>query len=319
MLYSIIIPHRNILDLLSRCLDSIPCRDDTEVIVVDDNSTDSDHLLNYFSNLNRKDVTFIRTTEGRGAGYARNVGLSYATGVWVIFADADDFFADDFGAILNEYKYSDKDILYFRKGAVLSENVRVKSNRDLWLDKLFDAYFKDGDDLQIRCFQWAPWGKIIKRSLIEDNDIRFDEIPFSNDVIFGVSAGLAAKKVHIIDRVMYYVTERRGSLTYSFGSKDGELDIRCRVAFRAQQLYNRHKVDIENIQIPYLLTLMLRYDRKLFWHFFSRLPEIRLPQWKVAYQIMIRVLLMIRNKIASVFFRWAVTLNLRPRVDAGVE
>ena len=36
--YSVIIPHKNIPKLLQRCLDSIPVRDDLQVIVVDDNS-----------------------------------------------------------------------------------------------------------------------------------------------------------------------------------------------------------------------------------------------------------------------------------------
>ena len=38
MLYSFVIPHKNSLDLLQRCLDSIPVRSDIEIIVVDDNS-----------------------------------------------------------------------------------------------------------------------------------------------------------------------------------------------------------------------------------------------------------------------------------------
>ncbi len=36
--YSIIIPHKNSAKLLQYCLDSIPIRDDVQVIVVDDNS-----------------------------------------------------------------------------------------------------------------------------------------------------------------------------------------------------------------------------------------------------------------------------------------
>ena len=36
--YSIVIPHKNAQDLLKYCLDSIPIRDDIQVIVVDDNS-----------------------------------------------------------------------------------------------------------------------------------------------------------------------------------------------------------------------------------------------------------------------------------------
>lgn len=46
--YSIIIPHKNIPQLLQRCLDSIPIRDDVQVIVVDDNSdTDKVNFDNF--------------------------------------------------------------------------------------------------------------------------------------------------------------------------------------------------------------------------------------------------------------------------------
>ena len=39
IVYSFIIPHKNSLQLLKRCLSSIPIRADIEVIVIDDNST----------------------------------------------------------------------------------------------------------------------------------------------------------------------------------------------------------------------------------------------------------------------------------------
>ncbi len=39
IVYSIIIPHKNIPLLLQRCLDSIPQREDIQIIVVDDNSS----------------------------------------------------------------------------------------------------------------------------------------------------------------------------------------------------------------------------------------------------------------------------------------
>ena len=38
IIYSIIIFHKNCPDLLQRCLDFIPCREDLQIIVVDDNS-----------------------------------------------------------------------------------------------------------------------------------------------------------------------------------------------------------------------------------------------------------------------------------------
>ena len=47
--YTVIIPHKNCPDLLQRALDSIPEKDDIQVIIVDDNSdasiVDFDNLI----------------------------------------------------------------------------------------------------------------------------------------------------------------------------------------------------------------------------------------------------------------------------------
>ena len=88
--YSIIIPHKNIPDLLKRCLDSIPRRNDVQIIVVDDNSDPEKVDFSNFPGVGEKCVEVYFTKEGKGAGFARNVGLKYAIGKWVLFADADD-------------------------------------------------------------------------------------------------------------------------------------------------------------------------------------------------------------------------------------
>ena len=66
--YSIIIPHKNIPNLLQRCLDSIPNREDVQIIVVDDNSDPNIVDFDKFPGLNRCNVEVIFTKEGKGAG-----------------------------------------------------------------------------------------------------------------------------------------------------------------------------------------------------------------------------------------------------------
>ena len=88
--YSVIIPHHNIPALLQRCLDSIPERDDIQIIVVDDNSDSNKVDFKKFPGIGRRNVEIYYTKEGKGAGFARNVGLKYAKGRYLIFADADD-------------------------------------------------------------------------------------------------------------------------------------------------------------------------------------------------------------------------------------
>jgi len=52
--YSFVIPHYNTPDLLQRLIDSIPQREDIEVIVVDDNSDDDKK-----ARVSRPDVNII--------------------------------------------------------------------------------------------------------------------------------------------------------------------------------------------------------------------------------------------------------------------
>ena len=87
--YTIIIPHKNCPDLLKRCVDSIPVRDDVQIIVVDDNS-DEDKK----PSIERKgmEVVLLDASSSKGAGRARNVGLKHAKGKWLLFADADDYY-----------------------------------------------------------------------------------------------------------------------------------------------------------------------------------------------------------------------------------
>lgn len=59
-LFSIIIPHYDIPDLLMRCLESIPVSEDIQVIVVDDNSADADTYLDRYPELSRPLFKVIR-------------------------------------------------------------------------------------------------------------------------------------------------------------------------------------------------------------------------------------------------------------------
>ena len=83
MVFSIIIPHRNSVNTLPRLFNSIPDRDDLEIIVVDNSPVP----------LKREQITTTRTFNlyysepNRGAGGARNVGIEQAKGKWFIFAD----------------------------------------------------------------------------------------------------------------------------------------------------------------------------------------------------------------------------------------
>ena len=76
--YSIIIPHKNTPRLLERCLYSIPTWDEIQIIIIDDNSNSESVDFSHFPGNGRKNTEVLFTKEGKGAGYARNIGLSHA-------------------------------------------------------------------------------------------------------------------------------------------------------------------------------------------------------------------------------------------------
>ena len=209
--FTIIIPHKNIPILLQRCLDSIPERDDIQIIVVDDNSDPDKVDFSTFPGLDRKNTEVYFTKEGKGAGYARNVGLLHAKGKWLLFADADDFFTPDLNIVLDIYKDSEYDVIYFKIKSVDSETLSP-ANRDEYINNLLEESQKTGNrDLLILVV--APWGRFVRRTLIENNNILFQESRYDNDVHFCARLATDTTNILISDFVFYCITYRQGSLT----------------------------------------------------------------------------------------------------------
>ena len=216
--YSIIIPHKNIPKLLQRCLDSIPRREDIQIIVVDDNS-DADKVD--FANFPGLDdpyveVVFGKNENGRkGAGYARNLGLERAKGKWLLFADADDFFNKGFLEITDKYCNSDIDILYFSATSIDSKTGKP-ADRNKDMVKIINNYDPAvpvaRDDLIYR--NWTPWSKMFNHKFIIKNDLFFEEVTIGNDALFVMQAGEKTAKIAVDRFPIYCVTYNGNSLTY---------------------------------------------------------------------------------------------------------
>ena len=272
-LFSVIIPHREIPDLLMRCLKSIPVSEDIQVIVVDDNSPEADTYLERYPELSRPYLKFIRTTKGGGAGYARNVGLDHAKGKWILFADSDDFFVEDMYDIICSYVDSEADVIYFKNRAVLSDNISIATNRDPHVNRIIDQYLTDGDEWPVRAQMFVPWAKMIKRNLMGKYNIRFDEVMYADDAFGVLQIGYYAVTIRVDDRVLYVVTTRPDSQTSHFCSKPNELRLRAEAAFRMDQFMLRNDFCREH-RLKFFLVKMFTHDRRLFKYYFFKLEEI---------------------------------------------
>lgn len=228
--YSIIIPHKNIPELLQRCLNSIPQRSDIQIIIVDDDSSSEIVDFENFPGLDRDGVEILFTKEGKGAGYARNCGLQRAKGNWIIFADADDFFNPCFMSAVDEYRNTDYDIVFFESNTVDSDTLEILSKR-------LNLSNGVGAEERLRYRHFVPWGKMISRCLIETNSISFDETMVSNDVMFSVKAGYYASKITACYREVYCATVRQNSLWHAmaYDSLLVRIDVACRYNYFLRQ------------------------------------------------------------------------------------
>lgn len=208
--YSFIIPHKNCPDLLQRCVDSIPERDDIQIIVVDDNS-DADKK----PAINRKgvEVILLDAEHSNGAGRARNVALEHAKGKWLMFADADDYFTNFLSGILDKYATDEITDMVFLNARMFNENDETLQFR---LNRLVDDYknHRTNAELLLRYTFWTPWSRMIKRKIITDNHILFDETMARNDKNFILECSSKAVSFEVEKNKIYnYFRPSYGSMT----------------------------------------------------------------------------------------------------------
>jgi glycosyltransferase involved in cell wall biosynthesis len=263
--YSIIIPHKNIPQLLQRCLDSIPRREDVQIIVVDDNSdTDKVDFAN-FPGLNDPyvEVVFGKNESGRkGPGYARNLGLERAKGKWLVFADADDFFNNPaFEEALDKYANSDADMICFASNAVDSDDTSIKlEDRPFAMGNIIKLA-KEKNDLDIVRYRTGTvcW-RFIKNDLIKKTKLKFQEIFYREDNFFAVQIGYNANQIILDDELaIYCYTYRKGSLTTKFQTQTGIINnfTVCKTIMKYLKKRNK-KIDFYNTDFIYAWNDLLK-------------------------------------------------------------
>lgn len=232
MNYSIIIPHKNSQSLLKRCLESIPQRDDVEIIVVDDNSDNIKEVKAVIALFPR--ATFY-ANEGVFAGGARNTGLRYAKGERILFIDADDFFHDGFLDVTDKYLHTDIDLVFFDTDSCDSDTLEKVATRCYALSDGVRA-----KDLEYLRWRVRPcWGKLFRAQYLYDNSISFDEVKASNDVMFSCMSSFYAKTFDINSFTLVCSTVNRDSLCHRMNKES--LDARYDVAVRFRRFAYEHR------------------------------------------------------------------------------
>lgn len=216
---SVIIPHYNSTDTLERLLATIPDREDVQVIVVDDRSSEEEReKLRSVAERYPHAEYYDNDREKKGAGTCRNIGLEKAEGEWLAFADADDYFLPGMYGIVSPYFTSDYEIVFFPPVSVKLPSGEPGDRHRMYETAvkmyLRDPSFANYMRMKASIGNAAPWSKMIRAQVVKKHNLKYSEIMYCNDAFFWVKAGLYAKKVAASPKRIYCVTDSDGSLTH---------------------------------------------------------------------------------------------------------
>lgn len=212
---SVIVPVYNVETYLNQCIESIinQTLKDIEIIFVNDGSTDkSREILDNYRNDSR--ITII-DKENEGSGAARNAGLNIARGNYIYFIDSDDYIERDmleklYNLTVHEsvdivqcgirkfYDNSDKEELLF-----YNENSMVVDYNSEEVIRKYLKYEIPG---------YVP-NKIIKRDLFINNNLRFPEGFYYEDMLPTLKMFRVANKVIVYKEALYNYRQRDGSIS----------------------------------------------------------------------------------------------------------
>lgn len=256
---SVIIPVYNVEKYLRQCIESIlnQTLSELELICVDDGSTDSS--LEILREYEKKDSRVkVLQQENLGAGAARNKGLKIATGKYLSFLDADDFFLPE----MLEETYNKCEAL---NAQICVYQVRRYNDvtKKTWFDKGSFRYeyipkkevfsYKDMPDYILDTFQNWAWNKLISHDLVKENNIQFQEILRTNDFLFVALCMTLAQRITVLEKPLVYY---RVGMKNNLQSTNYKYPLEFLKAFRAVKKELEEKGIFDEIERSYVNKIL---------------------------------------------------------------
>jgi glycosyltransferase involved in cell wall biosynthesis len=222
--FSIIVPVYNVEDYLSKCLDSILEQrySNYELILINDGSTDSSlEICKKYQKIYSQ-IILIDKKNG-GLSDARNTGLRESKGDYIIFTDSDDYWQgkqvlDNLDDLIKE---SSPDVIIHEESRFFSEKDIVckynqkfiKNKRGKFENEILDLVYYD-------LYVASAWDKVIKRSILIDNNLFFPVGRKSEDIEWCGKLISHIQTFSIYSKSFYvYRQVRKGSITTTVGGK----------------------------------------------------------------------------------------------------
>lgn len=245
---SVIVPIYNAEAYLEECLDSIISQtfEDFELILVNDGSVDgSKNICIKYAN-KYKNIKFI-DKKNKGVVSARKAGVSYASGKYIGWVDADDCIMPQmFEKMCNEANESDADVVIcdiwsWEKDKLIPLEQTIdggRYNKEELAEKFYPYMLYSGMFYRFGILP-AYYNKIIKREIIEKNICLLDDrISLGEDAACTYFCMLDANSIsYLKNEFLYKYRTNAASLCHLWKNEKIES-----ISFLLNYMYNRLKL-----------------------------------------------------------------------------
>ena len=223
--FSIVIPVYNTIKELKRCVDSVVSQtfEDFELILVDDGSTDgSGELCDRLSAEDSRIKTIHR--ENGGCSEARNTGVRYATGRYLLFVDSDDMW-DDTHALFELHKIANKnpvDVVCFGVAIYNEVGELVKIRKPVLPEEVCKNKYKIVKHLvYTNQYFSTSYVKMLRRDFFIKSNLFFVKGLLSEDIEWSARILLYCETIAVYSSAFYKRIQRsEGSITSAIGKKN---------------------------------------------------------------------------------------------------
>ena len=249
-LVSVIVPVFNTEKYLRDCVDSLLAQTfrDVEFIFVDDGSTDgSAGILEEYRQ--KDDRIRVLRQKNQYAGVARNNGMKIATGKYIIFLDADDFFAP---TLLEEsFRCAEKNnaeivVFSFQHYDNLTGQL-TSFRKQSFPDTVFDV--NQCDRTFFSDFYPGPCNKLYLRKFIEDTGILFQPVRKSEDTFFVMTTACCADRIVFLDKPLFFYRVNNSASSQGNVNVGRDAFLLARICVKAE-LQNRG-LFVENVRTSF--------------------------------------------------------------------
>lgn len=271
---SILMPSLNSGAFIRECMDSVvnQALQDIEIICIDAGSTDGTlDILREYEKIDPRVRIII--SDKKSMGYQYNLGLDAANGDYIGMVETDDWIeADTFEKLWSAASRQDVDIvaanqyLYYTKPEI--HDVRFEN-----LSRCpYEQVFCPKDVLHSFAVKPLIWSAIYRRSMLKENNIRFNETPGASfqDTSFHYMVMTVAKTAFFLDQYFYHY--RSDSETQSINS-GGKVYCLCDEEYYYEQFLEGRPSDKKLLFKPHVTW---KYD-KYYWNYCRIAPQF---QWE---------------------------------------